>query len=87
MLFVDIRMPYVNGLDAISESRKHSPLTEYVIVSGYSDFEYAQMGIRLGVNEYLLKPIDEDELEPVMKKLKAKLKKQKVEFNLSIAFQ
>lgn len=85
--FVDIRMPYVNGLDAISESRKYSPLTEYVIVSGYSDFEYAQMGIRLGINEYLLKPIDEEELEPVMEKLKAKLKKQKVEFNSRFQLQ
>lgn len=81
IVFVDIRMPYLDGLEAIEESRKYSPLTEYVIVSGYSDFEYAQRGIRLGVNEYLLKPIDEEQLGPVMEKLKAQLARQKTESN------
>lgn len=75
--FVDIQMPYLNGLDAISESRKYSEDTEYVIVSGYSDFEYAQKGIRLGINEYLLKPVDEDELCKVVDELKEKLKHKK----------
>lgn len=75
--FVDIKMPYLSGLDAIGESRKYSGDTEYVIVSGYSDFEYAQRGIRLGVNEYILKPVDEDELRKVIDNLKEKLKIRK----------
>lgn len=79
--FVDIRMPNLNGLDAIEQSREHSPGTEYVIVSGYSDFEYAQKGIRLGVNEYLLKPVDEEELHTVADKLSEKLKKRKDDSN------
>lgn len=79
--FVDIKMPYMNGLDSIDESRKYSPHTEYVIISGYSDFEYAKRGISLMVNEYLLKPVEEEQLAAVMAKLKEKRKKQKQESN------
>lgn len=79
--FVDIKMPYMNGLDSIGESRRFSPNTEYVIISGYSDFEYAKRGISLMVNEYLLKPVDEEQLAAVMSKLKEKRKKQKQESN------
>lgn len=79
--FVDIKMPYMNGLDAIEKSKESSEATEYVIISGYSDFEYAQRGIRLGVNEYLLKPADEEQLRKVAGKLKEKLKLRKRESN------
>lgn len=79
--FVDIRMPRLNGLDAIEKSRVLSGETEYVIVSGYSDFEYAQKGIRLGISEYLLKPVGEDELKDVMEKLMEKLQKKKEDSN------
>lgn len=45
--FVDIRMPYLDGLQAIEECKKYSEWTEYVVVSGYSDFAHARKGIRL----------------------------------------
>ena len=79
--FVDIRMPYLDGLRAIAECKKYSKWTEYVVVSGYSDFAYAQTGIRLGITEYLLKPVDEEQLRPVIEQLQQKLEKQKVDSN------
>lgn len=79
--FVDIRMPHWSGLEAIAESRKDAPDTEYVIVSGYSDFEYAQKGMRLGVSEYLLKPVDEEELRKVMGELTEKIRQNKTDSN------
>lgn len=79
--FVDIKMPYMSGLDAISESKNYSADTDFVIISGYSDFEYAQKGISLGVNEYILKPVDEEELRRVIEKLQEKLKVRKEESN------
>lgn len=79
--FVDIRMPHLNGLEAIAESRKDASDTEYVIVSGYSDFEYAQKGMRLGVSEYLLKPVDEEELQKVMGELSKKIRQNKKDSN------
>ncbi len=79
--FVDIRMPHLSGLEAIAESRKEALDTEYVIVSGYSDFEYAQKGMRLGVSEYLLKPVDEEDLRKVIGELTEKIKRNKSDSN------
>lgn len=79
--FVDIRMPYMNGLKAIEESKKYSEATEYVIVSGYSDFAYAQKGISLGIHEYILKPVDKEQLKQIMGKLQEKVKNQNYESN------
>lgn len=79
--FVDIKMPKLNGLESIGESQTYSEQTEYVIVSGYSDFAFAQQGIRLGVNEYLLKPVDAEELEKVVEKLREKIKRNKRQSN------
>ncbi|SFM27090.1 two-component system, response regulator YesN [Paenibacillus sp. 1_12] len=63
---VDIRMPKVQGLDAIRLGKIISPLTKWVILSGYSDFAYAQQAMKLGVSEYLLKPVDPIELEKTL---------------------
>lgn len=81
IVFADIRMPRMDGLDAIARCRENSGNTEYVIVSGYSDFKYARQGIRLGVNEYLLKPVDEEEIREVVGRLKEKVKKNRHESN------
>lgn len=64
--FVDIRMPRMNGLEAIERGRKLSPHTEWVILSGYSEFEYARQAISLGASKYLLKPLGMEELEEVL---------------------
>lgn len=81
IVFVDISMPYLNGLEAIAESQKASSHTKYVIISGYSNFSYAQKGIRLGVTAYLLKPVDAGQVEEIMEHLRVELKKQKREHN------
>ncbi|WP_165842248.1 helix-turn-helix domain-containing protein [Paenibacillus xerothermodurans] len=63
---VDIHMPKLGGLDAIPLGKEISPLTEWVILSGFSDFGYAQQAMKLGVSEYLLKPVDPAELEKTL---------------------
>jgi two-component system response regulator YesN len=60
---VDIRMPKMNGLEAIRFGKSRSPLTKWVILSGYSDFEYAKEALKLCASEYLLKPVSPAELE------------------------
>ena len=50
-------MPGYDGLDLIRLGKEEAPKAEFVIISGYRHFEYAQMAIRYGVNAYLLKPI------------------------------
>jgi two-component system, response regulator YesN len=60
---VDIRMPKLSGLDAVQLGKTISPFTKWVILSGFSDFGYAQQALVLGVSAYLLKPVDPAELE------------------------
>lgn len=63
LVLLDIRMPKLTGLDVIRLAREAGFVGKFIILSGYSDFSYAQEAIRYGVNCYLTKPIDEDELE------------------------
>jgi two-component system response regulator YesN len=63
---VDIRMPRLNGLEAIRRGKELSPLTKWIILTGFSDFEYAQQALKLGASEYLLKPVNPDELEKAL---------------------
>lgn len=62
LALVDINMPFMNGLEFIEQIKKISPNTIVVIISGFDEFEYAQKAIRLGVQSYLLKPVNEDKL-------------------------
>lgn len=64
---VDIQMPKLNGLKAISSLVSDHPGTVFVILSAHNDFSYAQEAIHLGVFRYLLKPVDPAELEPVLR--------------------
>jgi YesN/AraC family two-component response regulator len=59
---VDVRMPGMDGLAAIEAAAPSSRLTRWVVVSSFAEFEYARTAIRLGVNEYLLKPVRPEEL-------------------------
>jgi two-component system response regulator YesN len=63
---VDIRMPKMNGLEAIRRGKEVSPLTKWIILSGFSDFAYAQEALKLGASEYLLKPVDPANLEKAL---------------------
>jgi len=67
--FVDVRMPGLGGLEAVEEASPACPATRWVIVSSYADFEYARKAIRLGVTEYLLKPVRVEELSACLSRL------------------
>ncbi|MCR8660206.1 response regulator [Paenibacillus endoradicis] len=61
LIITDIRMPVMNGLDMIEQLRSQLPHSLFVILTGYSDFEYAKRAIKLGgITEYLLKPLQYD---------------------------
>ncbi|MGH0053212.1 MAG: response regulator transcription factor [Sphaerochaetaceae bacterium] len=57
--FVDINMPFIDGLSCIAQLRQVCPATIVIVISGYDDFEYARKAIELGVFSYLLKPVQE----------------------------
>ena len=86
--FVDIRMPGINGLEAIEELSKDFPEISWIILSGYSDFDYARKALSLGVLDYLLKPVTEAEVEAALIKAASKrievgkLKREKFEYRV-----
>lgn len=72
----DIRMPGYDGLELVRLAKETNPRTEFIIISGYRHFEYAQSAIRYGVNSYLLKPIKKDELTDTLTRLGEKLRER-----------
>ena len=58
ILFSDIKMPYMNGLELTEKARGLYPNLEIVIFSGYNDFTFARTALRYGVTDYVLKPVD-----------------------------
>ena len=76
--FVDIRMPGLNGLEAIKAARTLSPQTKWFILTGLPEFDYAQEAIRLRVSGYLLKPISPEELKKILDDFTEETQKQKI---------
>lgn len=68
LLLTDIRMPHIDGIALVERVFTLQPSIRVVFITAYSEFEYAQKGIALGVSEYLLKPIDPKLLAHVVKK-------------------
>lgn len=62
MLLTDIRMPKMDGLSLIRQLKRESRNIRYIILSGYDDFEYMREAVKLGIEDYLLKPVNKDEL-------------------------
>ncbi|MDO7908773.1 response regulator [Paenibacillus sp. JX-17] len=63
LVITDIRMPVIDGLELIQRVSSIGFWTKFIVVSGYSDFEYAKRAIQYGVSSYLTKPLEEPELE------------------------
>ncbi|MGO4936085.1 response regulator transcription factor [Fundicoccus sp. Sow4_H7] len=68
LLITDIRMPKISGLDLADVIKTNNLLTKVIIISGYSDFTYAQQALRLRTVDYLIKPIELSELISVVKR-------------------
>ncbi|MCW3790131.1 response regulator [Paenibacillus sp. LS1] len=69
VIITDIRMPILDGLGLIRAVEEMSHLEPvFIIISGYHDFKYAQQAIRYGVHDYILKPIDEEEMTVTLQK-------------------
>jgi len=83
IVITDIRMPKIDGLELISLAKQKNAHIRFVILTGYKEFEYAHKALQYGVNDYLLKPINEEELNKVLRKIHAELsQKHKDEENL-----
>ncbi len=81
LVLLDIRMPKLSGIDIIKIAREQGYHGKFIILSGYSDFSYAQAAIRYGVEYYLTKPIDEDELLDSIHTIKKALEQEQQRSN------
>jgi len=79
ILFTDIKMPRMNGLQLIEKAKEINPNLKCVIISGYDDFEYARQAMKLQVYDYILKPVDKKELEKIVSQLVKKIEVERKE--------
>lgn len=70
IVITDIRMPVYDGLELIRRAKEVNPDINFIVISGYSQFEYAQQAIKYGVKDYLLKPLKKRELENALSEIK-----------------
>jgi len=80
VVFTDIVMPVVDGLELLSGIALEFPFIKSVVLSGHNEFEYARKAIAYNVKDYLLKPVDENELRRVLKKIEMELSSSRERF-------
>ena len=73
LLITDVRMPGCDGIELIQKAKALQPKLHFIVVSGYRKFEYAQSALKYGVEDYLLKPLKQEELTGILLRLKEKL--------------
>lgn len=82
ILITDIRMPFMDGLELGRLVKKELPDIKILILSGYDEFEYAKKAIKIGVTEYLLKPISAAKLTEVLNAVADTIRQENEEKNL-----
>ncbi|MFC5529796.1 response regulator [Cohnella yongneupensis] len=79
ILITDIKMPFLNGLELSAIVRKRMPDTKIIILSGHDEFEYARSALRIGIEEYCLKPISATDLVGVLRSVSLQIDKERSE--------
>ncbi|MBP3359297.1 MAG: helix-turn-helix domain-containing protein [Clostridia bacterium] len=77
ILLTDIKMPDLDGLTLSRQSLRVQPELKIILFSGYDDFEYAQKAMRIGVLEYLLKPVTLEEVVPAVRRAVSKCRQER----------
>jgi two-component system response regulator YesN len=73
LMILDINMPFINGLELAEIIRQDYPLIHIIILTGYEDFQYARKAIRTGVLNYVLKPINPEEMSEILQSARKKI--------------
>lgn len=82
ILITDIRIPFMDGLELCKLVKKELPNIKILILSGYDEFDYAKEAIRLGVTEYLLKPISSGKLLEALNGVSESIRREKEDKDL-----
>src|SRR4051812_41011417 len=76
IVITDMKMPGVDGMELLRIVAERFPQIKLIVASGYDDFHYMRQAIRSKANEYLLKPINADELNQTLEKCVKEIKRQ-----------
>ena len=76
IVITDIKMPFMDGLELSDILKKKMPKIQIIILSGYGEFDYAKEAIKIGVTDYLTKPVTGEQLLEALNKVKQKLDKK-----------
>ena len=87
ILLTDIKMPFMDGLELSRLVKQELPDTKILIFSGYDEFEYAKEAIRIGVTEYLLKPVSSAQLLEVMRRISKQIEQDREEREILRQYQ
>ena len=77
IVLMDIEMPGINGLDAVRQIMAQRPSTKVLFITAYSLFQYAHEAVRLGACDYILKPVDADNVEQAIRRAAAQAETQR----------
>lgn len=83
VLLSDIQMPFLNGIELVSQIKESNPDIEVLFFSGYDDFAYVKAALSLKAVNYILKPIDPEEFHKLMTEIIKRLDSHKIEFSKS----
>lgn len=84
VVFIDVQMPELTGLEMAQRAKalRHSPL--FIVVSGYSSFQYAQTALRLGVFDYCLKPVEREDAQALLGRIAGELKRRQTRKSIAL---
>ncbi len=77
IVIADIEMPFMNGLELSTILKSTMPWIEIILISGHDEFEYAQAAVKLGISDYILKPIELEKLNTVLSNAVKKIESEK----------
>src|SRR5690625_2121339 len=73
IIFMDIKMPGINGLEAIGEINEKYPAIKFILVSAYDSFDYAKEAMQYGIKDYILKPAKKEEIVKTLFRLQQEI--------------
>lgn len=76
VVLVDIKMPKMNGLEFIKKASLHYNDLHFIILSSFSEFDYARSALKMGVSDYLLKPVSDEELRSVLSRIQREMESE-----------
>lgn len=77
VIITDIKMPRLNGIDMAEKLKADYPGIRIVVISGYDEFEYARRALKMGVSEYILKPINLEQLKKTVVELRMEIEEER----------